>query len=80
MYTKIVKMGKERGIVISDEILEEMGMKLNDLCSIRKEDGKLIIEKVFTHRTLEERVAAAGGEAGSYEEYDWGEPVGREIL
>ena len=30
------------------------------------------------HRTLEERAEKYGGKLGPYEEYDWGEPVGRE--
>ena len=29
--------------------------------------------------TLEERVAAAKGKLGPYEECDWGDPVGREV-
>ena len=30
------------------------------------------------HRTLEERAEDFGGKLGPYEEFDWGEPVGRE--
>ncbi len=30
------------------------------------------------HRTLEERAKSFGGKLGPYEEFDWGEPVGRE--
>ena len=80
MRTKIVRVGEEVGIVIPAEILEELGLKMNDTCSIRVEDGKLAIQKVFAHRTLEERAAAFGGKIGPCEEFDWGEPVGREML
>ncbi len=30
------------------------------------------------HRTLEERIQEYGGKLGPYEEFDWGEPAGRE--
>lgn len=30
------------------------------------------------HRTLEERAKEFGGRLGPYEEFDWGEPEGRE--
>ena len=30
------------------------------------------------HRTLEERAKEYGGKLGPYEEFDWGEPMGRE--
>ena len=30
------------------------------------------------HRTLEERAKEYGGKLGPYQEFDWGEPVGRE--
>ena len=33
----------------------------------------------FRHRTFEERVAEYGGKIGVDGEFDWGEPVGREI-
>ena len=32
-----------------------------------------------THKTLEERAAEYGGRLNLDGEYDWGEPVGREI-
>lgn len=36
-------------------------------------------EITFTHKTLEERAAEYGGELGLDGEFDWGEPVGREV-
>lgn len=36
-------------------------------------------EIMFTHKTLEERAAEYGGELGLDGEFDWGEPVGREV-
>ena len=36
-------------------------------------------EKIFVHKTLEERAAEYGGKLNLDGEYDWGEPVGREV-
>ena len=41
-------------------------------------DGNIVLKKTFKHRTLEERAEEFGGKLGPYQEYDWGEPVGRE--
>ena len=79
MQAQIVKRGNGQGIRIPKGLLQELGLKVNDTCSIRAEDGMIVIEKAFVHRTLEERATAFGGKLGPYEEYDWGEPVGREV-
>ncbi len=46
----------------------------------RYEYLKLMLVKPFRHRTLEERAAEYGGKLEVNGEFDWGEPVGREIL
>jgi len=45
-----------------------------------QEKGNITIEKNNRHKTLEERAEAFNGKIGPYEEFDWGEPVGREVL
>ena len=42
-------------------------------------DGVIKLEKVFQHKTLEERATEFGGELGLDGEYNWGEPIGREV-
>jgi len=79
MQAQIVKWGNGQGIRIPKGLLQELGLKVNDTCNIRTEDGRIVIEKTFVHRTLEERAATFGGKLGPYEEFDWGEPVGREV-
>lgn len=45
----------------------------------REEDEqKITLYKRIKHKTLEERVAEMGIPIGHSEEYDWGEPQGRE--
>ena len=45
-----------------------------------QEKGSNTIEKNNRHKTLEERAENLNGKIGPYEEFDWGEPVGREVL
>ncbi len=42
-------------------------------------DGVIELEKVFRHKTLEERAAEFGGELGLDGEYNSREPIGREV-
>ena len=80
MVTQIAKWGNSQGIRLSKKMLEEAGMKTDDTVMLFAEDGKIVILKEARHRTLEERAEAFGGKLGPYEEFDWGEPVGREML
>ena len=41
--------------------------------------GKSTLAKTFRHKTLEERAAEYNGRLMLDGEYDWGEPVGREV-
>ena len=79
MHAQVVKWGNSQGIRLSRKILEAAGISLFDEVDIRAEKGSITIEKVKRHRTLEERAAAFGGKLGPYEEFDWGEPAGREV-
>lgn len=42
-------------------------------------NGVITLEKPFRHKTLEERAAEFDGKLMLDGEYDWGEPVGREV-
>ena len=79
MNAQIVSWGNSQGIRLPKNILKEASMHINDEVLLHAENGKIIIEPVHRHRTLEERAAAAGGKLGPYEEFDWGEPAGREL-
>lgn len=79
MIAQIAKWGNSQGIRLSKQLLEEAGMKMNDEVILVAEAGRIIIEKSCRHKTLEERAEQYGGKLGPYEEFDWGEPVGREV-
>jgi len=46
---------------------------------IRMKEQEINREAQFEHRTLEERAAEYGGKLFLDGEFDWGEPVGREV-
>lgn len=79
METTIKAWGNSQGIRIPKEILSQAGVSVDDVMDISVMDGKIILEKQFRHKTLEERAAAYGGRLMLDGEYDWGEKAGREI-
>ena len=71
--------GNSQGIRIPKEYLKQLGITKETLLDISIEDGKIVISKVFRHKTLEERIAESGKPLGASEEYDFGEPSGSEV-
>ena len=80
MLVQIAKWGNSQGIRLPKTLLDMAGIKPDDELELTAERGRITITPLRAHRTLEERAAAFGGKLGPYEEYDWGEPQGREVL
>jgi antitoxin MazE len=79
MVTQVKSWGNSQGIRLSKELLALAGIKNDDFIDIELIDGNIVIKKAKQrHITLEERAKEYGGKLGPYEEFDWGEPVGRE--
>ena len=79
MTAQITRWGNSQGVRLSKKVLELAGMQMNEEVDVLVENGRIMLEKIHRHQTLEERAAAYGGKLGPSEEYDWGEPVGREV-
>lgn len=79
MKTTIKTWGNSQGIRIPKEILAQAGVSVNDVMDISVVDGKIVLEKKFRHKSLEERAAEYGGKLFLDGEFDWGEKAGREI-
>ncbi|MBP3900126.1 MAG: AbrB/MazE/SpoVT family DNA-binding domain-containing protein [Blautia sp.] len=71
--------GNSQGIRIPKDILEKMHLKISDVLNIEMENDTIVLRKQFVHKTFEERLAEYKGEI-SVCDFDWGEPVGRELL
>lgn len=79
MQTQVKPWGNSQGIRLSKELLALAGIKDNDLLEIELIEGGIVLKKAKKeHRTLEERAKEFGGKLGPYEEFDWGDPEGRE--
>ncbi len=79
MQVQVKPWGNSQGIRISKEILQEANIAIDDVLDVKLTDGMITLVKPFRHKTLEERAAEFNGQLNLDGEYDWGEPVGREV-
>jgi antitoxin MazE len=71
--------GNSLGIRIPKKILNQLNIQASDVLQLYVENDTIIIKKQFKHKSFEERLADYNGEI-TVSEFDWGEPVGRELL
>lgn len=71
--------GNSQGIRIPKKILEASHIKKDDVLLIEGEEDMIIIRKKFPHKTFEERLSEYNGKITTVD-FDWGEPVGEELL
>ena len=79
MQTQVKEWGNGQGIRLSKDILQGAGIYVNDVLDVSVSNGVIVLAKPFRHKTLEERAAEFGGKLLLDGEYDWGDPVGREV-
>ena len=79
MQAQVKEWGNSQGIRLSKEILKSAGIGLNEVLDVTVSNGVITLVKPFRHKSLEERAAEFGGKLMLDGEYDWGEPVGREV-
>ncbi|MBQ6090824.1 MAG: AbrB/MazE/SpoVT family DNA-binding domain-containing protein [Lachnospiraceae bacterium] len=71
--------GNSQGIRLSKEIMDIMGLKISDTLDIEVYHDEIILRKAFRHKTFEERMLEYHNKISACD-FDWGEPVGRELL
>lgn len=71
--------GNSQGIRIPADVMKELQIEKNDILELSVENGVIVLKKKFRHKSFEERLAAYNGEI-NITEFDWGEPVGKEII
>lgn len=79
MQAQVKEMGNSQRIRLPKDVLKNAGIALNDILDITESNGVITLMKPFHHRTLEERTAEFDGKLMLDGEYDWDEPVGREV-
>ena len=71
--------GNSQGIRIPKSIINRMDLKVSDTLDIEIVDNSIVMSKTFRHKSFEERLNEHNGEINIYE-FNWGEPVGKEML
>ena len=79
MQAQVKEWGNGQGVRLSKDILKSAGITLNDILDITVSNGIITLSKPFRHKTLEERAAEFDGRLMIDGEYDWDEPVGKEV-
>ena len=79
MQAQVKEWGNSQGIRLPKEVLKSAGIALNEILDVTVSNGVITLVKPFRHKTLEERAAEFDGKFMLEGEYDWGEPVGREV-
>lgn len=79
MQAQVKEWGNSQGIRLPKDVLKSAGIELNETLDVTVSNGVITLVKTFHHKTLEERAAEYNGNLMLDGEYDWGNPVGREI-
>ena len=79
MQVKIRPWGNSQGIRFSREFLRSAGFSPDDTLTAEVVDGRIILSRTFTHRSLRERAAAYDGQLNLSDEIGWAEPEGSEV-
>ena len=73
------KWGNAKGIRLPDSFCKQLGIEVGDKVSIAIEKDRLFIVRAEDTYTLQSRLKTWNKEGKPEPEYDWGEPVGKEI-
>ena len=79
MQAQVKAWGNSQGIRLPKEIMKSAGIDMNEFLEITASSGVITLTKTVRHKTLEERAMKFDGKLLLDGEYDWGEPVGREV-
>ena len=75
----VSKWGNARAIRIPEAFCQQLGISIGDEVSIIIEKDRLVVTNSNQAYTLKARLKAWNGEGAADQEYEWGEPVGREV-
>ena len=75
----VSKWGNAQAIRIPEAFCRQLGISIGDEVSIIIEEDRLVVRNSNQAYTLKARLKAWDGEGSSNKEYEWGEPVGREM-
>ena len=76
MKTVVKPWGNSQGIRISKELLNLLGINVNEEVDLYVDNNRLIISKSVQRKSLEEYARPYGGKLGPYTEFDFGDGIG----
>ena len=79
MQTQIKSWGNSQAVRLTKELLETAGIGTGDYVDIIATEGEITIKKQSRHITLRERAAEYNGYLNLDNDFDWGEPQGKEL-
>ncbi len=79
MQVQIKPWGNSQGIRFTREFLKSAGFTMDDTLMAEAVNGRIILSRAFTHRSLRERAEAYGGRLNLSDEIEWAEPTGSEV-
>jgi mRNA interferase MazF len=81
MVTKIQKWGNSQGLRLAKQVLEDAHIAIGDNVDVTARDGLIVVaptRRVRGKQSLKELVSRIPKNYKA-EEFDWGEPVGKEV-
>ena len=71
--------GNSQGIRLPKQITKQLNINVDDVLEVKIMDDMIVLKKTFKHKSFSERLAEYDGKISVYN-YEWGNPVGREML
>jgi antitoxin component of MazEF toxin-antitoxin module len=75
----VSKWGNAQGIRLPDAFCRQLGISVGDKVFLAMEQNRLVVTSADECYTLQARLASWNGSGMPEPEYDWGEPVGKEM-
>ncbi len=79
MQAQVKEWGNSQGIRLPKDVLKVAGIEIDEILEVTVTEGMIVLEKKIRHKTLKERAEEFDGKLMLDGEYDWGEPLGREV-
>lgn len=77
-YAKIYKSGNGQAISLKKNILQQARLKVGDDIEVKVKSGQIVLTKPNSFTENWRDFVESGGKY-DHNEYDWGQPVGREL-
>ena len=77
-YAKIYKSGNGQAISLKKNILQQVGLKVGDDIEVKVKSGQIVLTKPNSFKEKWRDFVESGGKY-DHSQYDWGQPVEREL-